>query len=394
MTTTLSARPVGVRETNAATVLDVIRQAGPLSRAAIERRVALSPPTVSRQVAALIELGIVREVPELTHSGAIGRPRVPVDIDETALAACGVHIGVSTTTFGLADLRGRLLADEHLPTPGGGPEDVLDFLASRLAVFLRRRPQRSVVGIGLVTGGRVDPDRGVVDHDRLGWYRVPARELLSAATGHPVHVDGHLPAMAAAELLFGLRQTPRSLLYCYARQVVGVALVSGGRLHRGPGRGSDIAHLPVGTDVPCPCGRTGCLEVSVSEQTVLAEAVADGVIARPDIRLLHAAAAAGDPGAARILTARARALGRAIAAVRDVVDPDLVVLGGQAITDAPQQLDELRHSFADHTALPGAPPPQVTRFGSDVQAVAACTSVLAHLYDRPFALFTAARRKS
>ncbi|MEV0085063.1 ROK family transcriptional regulator [Saccharopolyspora sp. NPDC050642] len=400
MTTILSPggradpRPAGIRETNAAAVLGAIRQAGPLSRAAIERRIALSTPTVSRQVTTLIDLGIVREVPELTRFGAVGRPRVPVDIDETVLAACGVHVGVSTTTIGLADLRGRLLAGETIPTPAGVPEDALDFLADRIRAFLRRRPERGAVGIGLVTGGHVDPERGVVDHERLGWHRVRARDLLERATGRPVHLDGHLPAMATAELLFGLRQAPRSVLYFYARQVVGVALVTGGRLHRGPGRAGDIAHLAAGTDVPCPCGRTGCLEASVSEQAVVRRAVDAGVIAQPDIRLLHAAAAAGDPGADRILAARARTIGRAVAVLRDIIDPDLVVLGGQAITDSLEHLDDLRHGFADHTALPGADPPAVTRFGPDVQAVAACTSVLAHLYDRPLTLLSGLRRKS
>ncbi|TDD53183.1 ROK family transcriptional regulator [Saccharopolyspora elongata] len=154
-------------------MLGAIRQAGPLSRAAIEHRIALSTPTVSRQVTTLIDLGVVREVPELTRFGAVGRPRVPVDIDETVLAACGVHVGVSTTTIGLADLRGRLLAGETIPTPVGVPEDVLDFLADRIRAFLRRRPERGVVvrpGAGRPAVGR-GPTR--LRLRRSSWQRSP-----------------------------------------------------------------------------------------------------------------------------------------------------------------------------------------------------------------------------
>ncbi|GAA2795780.1 ROK family transcriptional regulator [Saccharopolyspora taberi] len=396
MTTTLSPagrpKPRSVRESNAAAVLDAVRQAGPLSRAAIARRSALSMPTVSRQVSALTELGLLCEMPELTYYGAIGRPRVPVDIDDRTIAALGVHIGVTTTTCGLADLRGRLLVSERIPTPRAGPEDALATLAGRVRALLRRRPERTVVGLGLATGGRVDTANGVIDHERLGWHDVPARALLERATGLPVHLDGHVQAMAAAELLFGLGQQPASLLYFYARQVVGVAFAVGGRLHRGPTGAGDIAHLPVGGDARCECGRTGCLEATVSEEALLRRAMRHGVIDEPDIRLLRAADEAGDPEAARLLGERARALGRAVGVLRDALDPDLVVLGGQAITDFPDHIDELVHSFAATSALPDAGVAATTRFGPDVQAVAACTGVLRHVYDHPFALLGAGRK--
>ncbi|QUH03224.1 ROK family transcriptional regulator [Saccharopolyspora erythraea] len=382
-------RPGGVREANAALVLAAIRREGPLSRAAIARRTSLSMATVSRQVSALAELGLVREVPELTWHGAIGRPRVPVDVDDSAIAACGVHIGVTTTTFGLADLRGRLLCSESVPTPRSGPEDALATIAGRARALLRRRPERTVVGLGLATGGRVDIAEGLVDHDRLGWRAVPARALLERATGLPVHLDGHVPAMATAEVLFGGGRAPRSLLYFYAREVVGVAIAFDGRPPRDPGRSGDVAHLPVGGDQRCRCGRTGCLEATVSEETVTRRAVEAGVIAEPDIVLLREADDAGDPVASRLLAERAQAIGRAVAMLRDVVDPDAVVLGGQAITDAPDYTDELLHSFAANTALPGGELPAITRFGPDVQAVAACTGVLGRLYDRPYALLGA-----
>ncbi|CAM02566.1 putative NBD/HSP70 family sugar kinase [Saccharopolyspora erythraea NRRL 2338] len=379
-------RPGGVREANAALVLGAIRQEGPLSRAAISRRVSLSMATVSRQVAALAELGLVREVPELTRHGAIGRPRVPVDIDDSSIAACGVHIGVTTTTCGLADLRGGLLCSDRIPTPRSAPEDALATIAERVRALLRCRPERTVVGLGLATGGRVDIAEGLVDHDRLGWRAVPARTLLESATGLPVHLDGHVPAMANAEVLFGPGRAPRSLLYFYAREVVGVAIAVDGRPHRGPGRAGDIAHLPIGGDQRCRCGRTGCLEATVSEEAVTRRAVEAGVIAEPDMRLLGEADDAGDPVASRLLAERAQAIGRAVAMLRDVVDPDAVVLGGQAITDAPDYVDDLLHSFAAHTALPGGELPAITRFGPDVQAVAACTSVLGRLYGHPYAL--------
>ncbi|MBW4722002.1 ROK family transcriptional regulator [Saccharothrix obliqua] len=371
----------GVRAANAAAVLAVVRREGPLSRAAIGEHTGLSMPTVSRQVAALTDLGLLREYPDLAPAGAIGRPRVPIALDERVFAACGVHIGVSTTTYGLSDLRGTLLDAEEVPTPGGSAEDALAHIASRVRAFLRRWPRRAVVGIGLASGGLVDSARGLLDHERLGWRRVPAADLLHRATGLPVHLDGHVAAMANAELLFGERVS--SLLYFYAREVVGVALAVDGALHRGPGGGGSIAHLPVGGDARCRCGATGCLEAAVADRAVAERAVRAGVVAEPDIRLVRAAARAGDPVAGRLLTDRATALGRAVALLRDAFNPDRVVLGGQAITDPDERLPDLLRAFADTTRLPGADIVSVTALGPSPQATAACTGLLNRLFEHP-----------
>lgn len=380
----------GVRESNAAAVLSAVRSSGPLSRAAIARHTSLSMPTVSRQVAGLTGLGLLQELPDLVHNGSVGRPRVPVDINNDVVAACGVHIGITTTTYGLADLRGRLLESERIATPGGSAQDVLAHIAGRVRTFLHRWPHRKVVGIGVATGAQVDNARGVVEHGRLGWHAIPAREMLERAIGLPVHLDGHVPAMASAELLFGSGGQSESMLYFYAREMTGIALAVHGQLHRGPGHAGSIAHLLVGSEVRCRCGNIGCLEATVSERTVVDQAVQDGIIADPDIRLLHSAAESGNPGAQRILTDRARALGRAVAMLRDVINPETVVLGGQAITDAPGYLEELMRSFAATSTLPGTDLVEITRFGPDVQAIAACTGPLTQLYDRPLSVLARA----
>ncbi|TVT18096.1 ROK family protein, partial [Amycolatopsis rhizosphaerae] len=199
-------------------------------------------------------------------------------------------------------------------------------------------------------------------------------------------LEGHVSAMATAELLFGTAHHSESLLYFYARQVVGIAVAVHGRLHRGPRGSGSIAHLGVGGSIPCSCGRTGCLEATVAEETVVARAVREGIIHEPSIGHLHEEAAAGHAGAIRLLRARAHALGRAVGILRDVLDPARVVLGGQAVTGAPDFLPDLLAGFAATTTLPGTDMVEVTRFGADVQAMAACSVLLAQLYADPAAL--------
>ncbi|MBB3664856.1 MULTISPECIES: ROK family transcriptional regulator [Prauserella salsuginis group] len=378
----------GVRESNAAAVLAAARTDGPLSRAEIARLTGLSMPTVSRQVTALTDLALLREAPEMATGGGIGRPTVPVRLDDDVIAACGVHIGIVTTTYGLTNLSGTLLGSERIPTPQGSATEVLRAIGDEVSTFLAEWPQRRIIGIGLAIGGQVDAERGLLDHGPLGWRGVPARAVLEQVTGLPVHLDGHVPAMATAELLFGVSGRAASSLYFYAREMAGVAIAVDGVLHRGPGQSGSIAHLPVGTDVRCECGRTGCLEATVAERAVVERARSAGIITGSELGDL-VAAADRDPRARELLTQRARALGRAIAMTRDLVNPELVVLGGQAITEAPAYLDTVREEFAAATTLPGTDLITVTRFGRNVQAMAACTGLLTQLYDHPLSLLGA-----
>ncbi|GAA1194065.1 ROK family transcriptional regulator [Prauserella alba] len=346
-------------------------------------------PTVSRQVTALTDLALLREAPEMATGGGIGRPTVPLRLDDDVIAACGIHIGIVTTTYGLTNLSGQLLGSERIATPQGSATDVLRAVGEEVSTFLAEWPQRHIIGVGLAIGGQVDADRGLLDHGPLGWRGVPARAVLEQVTGLPVHLDGHVPAMATAELLFGVSGRAASSLYFYAREMAGVAVAVDGVLHRGPGQSGSIAHLPVGSDVPCGCGRTGCLEATVAERAVVERARSAGIITGSALSDLVAAAET-DRRAREILTERARALGRAIAMSRDLVNPELVVLGGQAITEAPTYLDTVREEFAAATTLPGTDLITVTRFGRNVQAMAACTGLLAQLYDHPLSLLGAA----
>ncbi|MFC6341907.1 hypothetical protein ACFP8W_07965, partial [Nocardioides hankookensis] len=79
-----------------------------------------------------------------------------------------------------------------------------------------------------------------------------------------------------------------------------------------------------------------------------------------------------------------RLLGRVAATVRDMVDPDRLILVGQAFTGFPPLLDEVVASFAETTRLPELTP-SFTRFGAGIQAVAAGTVALGPVYDDPLA---------
>ena len=173
---------------------------GPVARSTIARLTGLSPAAVSRQCAELIRRGLLREAPSLAAGKPTGRPHVPVDVDVAGPVACGVHIALRHSTSTLVDLRGRVVARERVPHRAVPAADgLLASVAERLPEFTaqagngaRLRGRRQVLGIGVATGGWVDPDAGaIVDHPLLGWRDVAVREPLERRTGLPVRVDGH-----------------------------------------------------------------------------------------------------------------------------------------------------------------------------------------------------------
>ncbi|MGZ6816538.1 MAG: winged helix-turn-helix transcriptional regulator, partial [Mycobacteriaceae bacterium] len=101
------APQLGVAEQPAAAVFRAVRSDGPASRDLVARRTGLSAATVNRQITTLISAGLIRERPDLTPSGSVGRPRVPLEIDHERYLTLGVHIGARVTSIVASDLRGR-----------------------------------------------------------------------------------------------------------------------------------------------------------------------------------------------------------------------------------------------------------------------------------------------
>jgi predicted NBD/HSP70 family sugar kinase len=380
----------------AASVFRAVRLRGPVGRDVIAGITGLSIATVNRQVIALLEAGLLRERADLAVSGAIGRPRVPVEVNHEPFVTLGIHIGARTTSIVATDLFGRPLDTVETPTPLSPAGTALASLADSATRYLRRWHRRRPLWVGVAIGGTVDSASGHVDHARLGWRQAPVGPVLADALGLPVSVASHVDAMAGAELLLGMRRFAPSLptsLYVYARETVGYALVIGGRVHcpaSGPGT---IAALPAYSEL---LGGTGQLESTVSDEAVLAAArrlrilpgiPAGGGPARiggsaTALTDLLRVARAGNQQAKDLLAERARVLGEAVALLRDLLNPDELVVGGQGFTEYPEAMEELEAAFTARSVLPPRDI-RMTAFGNRVQEAGAGIVSLGGLYADP-----------
>ncbi|WP_442931955.1 ROK family protein [Mycobacterium sp. 050134] len=381
-----------IPDSAAASVFRAVRLRGPVGRDVIAGVTSLSIATVNRQVIALLDAGLLRERADLAVSGAIGRPRVPVEINHEPFVTLGIHIGARTTSIVATDLFGRTLDTVETPTPLNPADVALAALAESASRYLRRWHRRRPLWVGVAIGGTVDGVTGQVDHPRLGWRQAPVGQVLADALGLPVSVASHVDAMAGAELLLGMRRfapsSPTSL-YVYARETVGYALVIGGRVHcptSGPGT---IAGLPAYSEL---LGGTGELESTVSDEAVLAAARRLRILPAAPVGRANGPAAAitdllrvaraGNQQAKDLLAERARVLGEAAALLRDMLNPDELVVGGQAFTEYPEAMEDVEAAFVARSVLP-ARDIRVTVFGNRVQEAGAGTVSLGGLYADP-----------
>ncbi len=383
-----------VADAAAASVFGAARQRGPIARDVIAQVTQLSIATVNRQVTALLDAGLLRERADLAVPGAIGRPRVPVEVNHDPFLTLGVHLGARTTSIVATDLFGRTLDAVETPTPRGGQSAALDSLAGSARRYLSRWHRRRPLWIGVASGGVVDSATGYLDHPRLGWSAAPVGPVLAETLGLPVSVASHVDAMAGAELLLGGRRQAQAgiapaaasattSLYVYARETVGYALSIGGRVHSPTSGPGTIAALPTNSEL---LGGSGQLESTVSDEAVLIAArkariiPADGPAS--NLPAVLKAARQGNQQARALLAERARVLGEAVALLRDMLNPDDLVVGGQAFTEYPEAMTVVESAYAQRSVLPPRDI-RVTAFGNRVQEAGAGVVSLGGLYSDP-----------
>lgn len=368
----------GMQAGSAARVLGHVRKAGVVLREDVVDATGLSQATVSRAITQLADAGLLRPRPDMGRIGSVGRPSVPVQLEDRGHGVIGVHLGRLTTTVCLADLRGRVLERNEHATP-----QTLDAAAALIqasAEDLRSgAPERGIVSAGVVA-----------PWSTLRFPLEGMAQELGEALGLQVLAVDHITAAAAAEHAMDGISTAGMTAYVYARDTIGFAVAEGSDNGATVSRTSLLAHFPTGSAAPCRCRLVGCLEATASDQAIAGRAAAEGLIDQPDVRLLYAKDATGSDRAAAILRERARVLGRAAAFVRDMVDCDRIVLVGQGFTSHLPSRGVVVEAFEQATTLP---PIDVGfgRYGLDLQEVAASAVALVPFEQDPLGLAGRAR---
>jgi glucokinase len=251
----------------------------------------------------------------------------------------GVDLGGTKSAACIATPGGDVLYRVSAPTPSAdGPEAVTCLLVSLARQALGDAPA-PVAGIGISAGAPADARTGrIFEAPNLpGWGHdegFPLAERLSAALGGlPAYVENDADATALAEHRYGAGRGTQTMAFLTVGTGIGSGLILDGRLHRGMrGAGGEVGHIAVEPGGrPCACGLRGCLEAYASGPSVVRIAVEKGFSGESNGPTVIAAARAGDPAAYAAVEQAGRMLGRGIATLAMLLNPERVVLGTLAV---------------------------------------------------------------
>ena len=385
----------GMRAQNSSLLLKVIWRERHISRADIARVTGLSPSTVSAIVAGLQQAGLVRETGAGLSRG--GRRPTMIGFCDDVFALVGVEIGASHVTVVVTDLRADVRTSRWglfpvLTDPDGALATVRTFIDDGLRELGIARRQVIGIGVGVPTPVRPDTPGRLPPLIVPAWRDHDVHEILSRAYGLPVFVENDANLGALAEQWWGAGKDGKDLTYIKIGTSIGSGHIINGELYRGAGgTAGEIGHLPMDPAGPrCPCGLTGCLTTFIGSEVLVARAkaqVGGGVANVGDI--VHAARA-GDADARRIVADVGAHLGVAVASLMNVLNPAVVVLGGEITGVGDLLLDPVRGAVRDRSAATTFEGTDIitSNLGDKAIAVGGATMVLrAALSDR--ALFPA-----
>jgi len=345
-----------LRPANQRRVVGVLRDrpGKELTQAEIARATGLAGATVSNIVRDLAAVGLVDTDPGSGRRGTVVR------LARAAGLVAGVDFGHTHVAVAVADLTGQVLGEARTPSSpdhhhADGLAQARELLDQALEAAQATTGDLVALGMGLPAPIRDD----VVRTSAIlpGWVGVNARKVAREHFGIPAHIDNDANLGALAEHRLGAAAGHRSAFFVKVSSGVGGGLIIDDRLFRGAdGTAGEIGHLSLDDDGPlCRCGSRGCLETYASTGAALA--LLSTRLPEARIEDVVAAAASGDAAAQRLFEDAGLHLGRGIAAIVNLMNPGVVVVGGEMAKAGDLLLEPTRTGLRRHAIADGASTP-------------------------------------
>jgi len=297
----------------------------------------------------------------------------------------GVDIGGTKVAAGLVDAGGAILSQCRVPmVSNSSAEDGLNAVLAAISKVIAGS-SNVVQGIGICAPGPLDPRTGVVLNppNVPCWRNFPLAQSVQERHSVPIKVDNDANAAALAETRWGAAQGYKHVFYTTIGTGIGTGIVFDGRIYHGhTGSAGEGGHVSIDYRGPvCRCGKPGCIEILASG-TAIAQRARDLVSAGEKSTMFELAGEkanaitgeivakasfAGDPLATRILGEAAEMLSVWLSNMIDLLDPDVIVIGGGAAALYQPFFDQIRARVSKITVNPRANevPMVGARYGAD-----------------------------
>jgi predicted NBD/HSP70 family sugar kinase len=317
---------------SAGTLLQLFRSNRARTRNDVQSLTGLARSTVTYKIDSLLDAGY------LVADGSIvdgrGRPSTRLRVNDQDATVLVADLGATHGRLAVATAAGDVMAETVIESSiATGPTAVLSAAQKRFDQLLKQsgRTRSSLRGIGMGVPGPVDWTSGRIARSisMPGWDDYPVRDDLAEHYGVPAVVDNDANLMGLGEQR-RIYPDAHLILFVKVGTGIGASVILDGALLRGSDSAEgDIGHAKIiGVEETCrSCGARGCLAATASGQAMVRDLRRLGQ--QPSTtRDVVALARAGEPEAVRIVTAAGRALGDVLSTAVSLLNPDVVVIGG------------------------------------------------------------------
>lgn len=379
-----------MKTVNRSIILNKIRTDSPISRAQIAKDTKLTPPTVSSNVKALIEQGIVIE--SVLGESQGGRKPTMLLINNKAFYVIGVDAGPMVIDYVIADLAGNIVtrASSELTMPITNTQ-FLTTLKEGVHAVIGDTPidLEKIIGIGVAMHGVVEVETGTSLYaPNLGLTNIPIKEELEQEFELEVKVENDARAMALGESWFGNHGELDSMLAVNLGRGVGAGLVINGKLYHGAQDiAGEVGHMTIDINGEiCECGNRGCLQTFATGPAVIkqAEKILKEVKQIPITgEQVYEMALAGNQDFVKILEDTGAIIGIGLTNLIHIINPSKIVVGGGVTKSGKFILPAVHESIEQRALTPRAKQTEVTlsELGDDATIIGAIALLLVDLFD-------------
>lgn len=335
----------GVAYKNKSLKKEIIRhlnRSGDLTIPELSRELNTSIPKTTSLVSEMIKDGLILDQGKMDSTG--GRRANIYGLMSTACYFIGVDVKRYYINIGLMDFKKHMVkTEEKIPYPLENTQQSLQALINIIRKFIREQgiPKHKILGMGINLSGRINNNTGY-SYSYFHFQEEPLAATIQQELGIRTFLENDSNAMAYGEYASGVVSNEKNVLFINLDYGTGSGIIIDGRVYYGKsGFSGEFGHIPFyDNDIICGCGKKGCLETEVSGQALLRKVrqrIASGsstILLKKgnpdDLKLedLIDAARHEDVLMIELLAEMGEKLGRALAVLINLFNPELVILGG------------------------------------------------------------------
>lgn len=324
-------------------IINQIDSVGDMTIPDLAKELSISTPKITSLVNELIENGLLQDKGKIDSKG--GRRASIYGLVSDACFFIGVDVKRFGINIGSIDFKKHLVAiKKDIPYILENTAQSLAELINCIKKFIKEQDfgENKVLGIGINLSGRINHTTGY-SYSFFHFHEEPLSETIQKELGIPTFLENDSKAMAYGEFCSGAVTKEKDVLFVNLDYGIGLGILIDGKLYYGKsGFSGEFGHIPFfNNEIICQCGKKGCLETEVSGAALIRnfkEKIREGSIstlikntANPDdIKLedLIEAALNEDMLVIELLAEFGEKLGRAMAVLINLFNPELVILGG------------------------------------------------------------------